>query len=615
MRKYRTVYITLLLFCLTIGSMLLGFSSSAEAEYFNPHGNYNSTTEGCATCHITHVSVGERLLPAGSRKELCYTCHDGSKAINNVRAEFGEQTINTSVYTSYHWGTSGPQDCLVCHNPHLGNNEKAQLLEVGPSKVSSGNAVCGVCHGVGSTAPGENMITPFTGTAHDTEITSPVSGTQIKCSRCHQPHGSPYSKMIRTSINDQNNVAQKVYGNDNTACFACHPSALRNYSGQDVYQQTVHGQTYATTNARTSYPGTTYQPSQCLNCHEPHGKAGLSKYLRAPGNTLCTNCHDDGSVVRPGANYSYRGITSYNASMHSTVAATAYRVTGDCQNCHNPHGQKDALDTYIPKQLKMTMDKVCFGGGSGCHTDSKNSIVGVSVYQRFTIGTDPTSRHSIDPSEQAANGTKIECRNCHGAHLDNPVSRVVYPDNIALSYPLLNTMSQYFGPNGEVYFMAAAKHDGRPPVITTGPNIFVTADDRATVTWTTDEPTTGEITLKNINTGVSTVVYSLSGVNTNHTAYLTGMIVLNRYTFVVKAIDTSGNTTEATETDVDGVAPTINAPGPVITMGADSATITWNTNERSNSIVEWTPDSSYSVDNYVYSVTYNSLTTSHTVLI
>lgn len=249
--KKATLFIALFLIaCLT-------FKANAEA---NPHGDYSLSTELCAACHITHSADGADLLQAESRKLLCYNCHDGTGSSYNIRSAFGETVLGSSNLVSHHPVPEGTQQCTDCHNPHLTPQDKPRLLSIGPSQLSSGNQTCGYCHGEGSSNPGGNILTPITGTPHDVAVTNPSSGTQIKCARCHQPHGSPYKPLLQQNIKDQSGVSQVVSGNNNTVCSACHQDGVGNYKGISVYNAVKHGSTSSSTVALAVYPGTSYAP-------------------------------------------------------------------------------------------------------------------------------------------------------------------------------------------------------------------------------------------------------------------------------------------------------------------------------------------------------------------
>ncbi|HEX3031382.1 MAG TPA: cytochrome c3 family protein [Bacillota bacterium] len=107
---------------ISIVSFLLNQPGWTASPFFDPHGNYEVSTQGCAECHSSHGAQGQELLGGSDQKALCYNCHDGSGSIYNVRSEFGEETVGTSVYASFHPVPGGQQLCTTCHNPHLTNS-------------------------------------------------------------------------------------------------------------------------------------------------------------------------------------------------------------------------------------------------------------------------------------------------------------------------------------------------------------------------------------------------------------------------------------------------------------------------------------------------------------
>lgn len=153
-------------------------------------------------------------------------------------------------------------------------------------------------------------------------------------------------------------------------------------------------------NAATTYPGTTAAKAQCLNCHDPHGTQG-SIGTRAAGNQLCFGCHDASGVTRE-ATYRYKGQTAYADSAHGANA---------CGACHSVHGGSDGLGLFAAL-LGKAPTVTCLG----CHTGGVNSANGTNISAKFTASADRTAHHGVDPTEQYADGTKVECADCHQPH-------------------------------------------------------------------------------------------------------------------------------------------------------------------------------------------------------
>lgn len=1037
-----------------------------STAFYNPHGNYEPGTDACVKCHITHQATGVgSLFYLVTEKLTCYICHNGAAANGNIKAELGENVVGTSVYSSYHPLINGPQLCTSCHNPHTGPASKPALLEVGASKVSSGNAVCAQCHGAGTAIDGGDITTSFTGTAHDTSMTNPTSGTQIKCIRCHQPHGSSNKPLLQSKIVDDSSVSHNVYGNDNSLCYACHSSELRSFPGGTVYNATYHGTKTTSTVAAVTYSGieytaTPYTGTLCLNCHDPHGKTGVANYRRAAGNDLCYKCHDADGISLT-ATYSYRGRTEYEQGAHATARATGlttftssssgflawegtseptpsspgtvmstakisamtsndaywattslatsgqtdyqmyrfkpslstlllrgltatwtgygetviaapysrpititgstsgaltnyqvavtvdtaslvtagkmrsdgadirftnstgvqlpywiesgmntnatkiwvkvdsipngsltspnnqttiylnygdpnltvgasdikstmiyyddfssvdpgwtnanitggvlkigggvnngashpltgaspgqvyieydyafgpgngttqagsnffgnnyirpHRVYGDlftntdfgqpyitgitwnetshkikvwwwggganqfkigcdssvatgtlsstgnvnnisfyldsaswgpsvidnllvrkyaspeptasspgaetgslpttvyiwnntlntgsggwellqnspmyadttvtaqktnptdyinsegyvymmakgkvatgllhtnsvglglasltdssaglCDNCHAPHGKTDSNGNLYPKQLQATPNTVCFGGNIGCHSDSINSQHSVNLLERFTASANALAHHSVDPTEQQTNGSKVDCKNCHDPHVSTGIIDPYYPTT---PFPVNYTSSDintYIGAGGEVYVMTTSKHDGAVPVITSGPTVFNMSATGCTVTWTTDQATNGFIEY-GTTTGYGTEQVSINADPAPyiHTVRLTDLVPGQNYHFQVRSYDPVGNYKFSNDALLDGGVPTITS-GPTADLEGDNTTIYWNTDEPSTTVVHYGPSD---VESYVYTSSNSNFSTTHSVTI
>ena len=95
-----------------------------------------------------------------------------------------------------------------------------------------------------------------------------------------------------------------------------------------------------------------------------------------------------------------------------------------CTDCHEYHG---STNNGLRKNAKGDEETFCYS----CHSNPANSQSGINIQAKFT-GTG--SRHKVDASEQAADGSggsKVECENCHNPHVVtrmNPVVGITDPD-------------------------------------------------------------------------------------------------------------------------------------------------------------------------------------------
>lgn len=138
----------------------------------------------CTSCHSIHKSPVPKFLLAKAQTELCYGCHQ------DVRAQFS--------MPFKHRVSEGFMSCTDCHNPH-GAFQPTWRMAARPRLVEQATAneePCLKCH--------SEKRGPFA-FEHD--------GVRVDgCETCHQPHGSPNSRLLRRPV---------VF----TLCLECHNGA------------------------------------------------------------------------------------------------------------------------------------------------------------------------------------------------------------------------------------------------------------------------------------------------------------------------------------------------------------------------------------------------------
>ena len=284
----------------------------------NPHGDYSQASKSCASCHSLHSAAGDPITGEATQKELCYSCHDGSASGHNVRARFGESTLGTSTARSFHPVPSGAIKCLDCHTAHEGPVEgNVSSLAAGSTDATSGIAVCGACHGAGSTLSGGNLAGPIAGTPH-ASVASSESPAGIACVACHEPHASSNADLVRAKLRTESQTTATVTGEPGL-CLGCHQDSGGVYDGAKTAAAQKHSTVTSSTKALTAWPGASGTAGGCDGCHEPHGAASGPSYTRDSDEELCRTCHDAASVTYP-ANYSYRGTGTFSTSGHDGIA-------------------------------------------------------------------------------------------------------------------------------------------------------------------------------------------------------------------------------------------------------------------------------------------------------
>jgi len=240
-----------------------GFAGNPHSKLAEEHGKTGVTCEGCHGPGKAHVDGGgdatKIFNPAkATTKEVdakCLGCHQGQHA-NFERSAHGDANVS----------------CIGCHSIHVGE-DKERLL-----KVSQPN-LCFQCHT--DVKPQFNM--PF----HHK-----VEEGLVKCSDCHDPHGTFNKKNLRSS------------SQMDLVCTKCHTET----AGPFVYEHAV------------------VKTEGCTACHFPHGGPNPRLLNRATVNTICLQCHSPspnfstGLPIGPAHNQAvqYQSCTICHASIHGS---------------------------------------------------------------------------------------------------------------------------------------------------------------------------------------------------------------------------------------------------------------------------------------------------------
>ena len=155
--------------------------------------------------------------------------------------------------------------------------------------------------------------------------------------------------------------------------------------------------------------------------------------------------------------------------------------------------------------------------------------------------------------------------------------------------PSYGIESVTFGGTGVLHSAA----DSIPPIILSGPTVSNITQTSATVTWTTDKSSNSLVYV-----GTTSGDYNIQAgdvVHATFTTHIVNMTFLKKgvtYFFKVHSGDIAGNIIESAEqsfqSDPGDITPPSITVGPIITQNsASSVTVSWETDEVANSIVQY----------------------------
>ena len=218
---------------------------------FSFHGSPKENSARCLTCHIT--SQQQQMFDHSAHLDAGVSC-DHCHAAHLVKQQ--AQREPNVVY---------PQQAFF-QVPEI--PETTRWLHSSLLKQSQPN-LCFSCHG--------NIQAQFALPVHH-----PVTEGLMKCSDCHNPHGS---SINRVSLN------APLW----ESCFKCHVEKR----GPFVYEHPA------------------VKVEGCATCHNPHGSTNHFMLVRREGRMLCLQCHT--------------GFHAQAAVPHSRLG---FQTSGECTRCH-----------------------------------------------------------------------------------------------------------------------------------------------------------------------------------------------------------------------------------------------------------------------------------------
>jgi len=197
----RTKRITLAI--VLIAAVFFVLPAVAQAN-FAIHGNYVADTDACAGCHRAHTAVStitwtdtaagdnhSALLVTSATEmwQFCYACHDAT-------SQGADTNVQQGIYEGTLYGASGS------------TLNGGGFDEVGGTPITSTHIYKGAswgAYGGGYFGTGKSFQADFANAGQGSATGSPGTGVgnniKMDCATCHDPHGSPNYRILKTVVN------------------------------------------------------------------------------------------------------------------------------------------------------------------------------------------------------------------------------------------------------------------------------------------------------------------------------------------------------------------------------------------------------------------------------
>ena len=226
--------------------MCLKCHKEMSARFAGAKFRHKDTNNGCTDCHSPHRSDQRYLLKA-ALPGLCGKCHE--KLLSD------QQTAAVK-----HSPVTKDSACMNCHDPHA-----AQASGLLPA---DGVDICLKCHDKTVKAEKdakEEFADMKKLLAANAYPHGPLQNRD--CSACHNPHGSPYYRLLT------NHYPQGFYApffvSNYDLCFRCHDAALATEERTNTATEFRDGDR----NLHFDHVNKASHGRTCRSCHEVHASA------------------------------------------------------------------------------------------------------------------------------------------------------------------------------------------------------------------------------------------------------------------------------------------------------------------------------------------------------
>jgi predicted CXXCH cytochrome family protein len=223
--------------------MCLECHKDMNARFTNARFRHKSAVTSCTDCHSPHMSEQPHMLKSAI-PGLCGKCHE--KIVKD------QQTARVK-----HSPVTEEPACMNCHDPHMA--QEGRLL------LADGLDICLKCHDKTVKDEKQEFADIKNLLAANPYPHGPIQNRD--CSGCHNPHSSPYSRLLT------NQYPQVFYApffiSNYDLCFRCHDAALATEESTTSATEFRDGDR----NLHFVHVNKTSHGRTCRSCHEVHASA------------------------------------------------------------------------------------------------------------------------------------------------------------------------------------------------------------------------------------------------------------------------------------------------------------------------------------------------------
>lgn len=413
-------------------------NAGAEHSYTNrpanlsygPHGKFTTDTNACGRCHQLHQAEGERLFRfniannvSGNNSiyKICTFCHN----FNGQSTYDVKDGMIWDTSDGYRYATNG------------GGFERMLVVEGPPNAATLVKANSSHQVNLANTAGGAYIRLSAPGTETTTDTPNTGKHIQLKCSSCHNPHGSSNARILAETVTYTNSAGggvattasltgipefvQNRFANEK----AIYPTTISDFCGrchQDYINTIKTGSETSGTNISTLY-------RHKINMSADSGFNKLSTEAASGADAEIGAAMSDGSGRTNDGSFGYIAnriqlpLGTANATPITAPVGEINKVV--CTSCHFAHGTS----------AEMTKAVMNNSAGSNPRIDSNGDVAG-NQYSLLTV----SGGIAYETIKNLRMDNRAVCQNCHNRNSTD----ITAPDLIEPLDPTqLNTSTVY----------------------------------------------------------------------------------------------------------------------------------------------------------------------------